>query len=63
MKKRYLRLDIEYDFDSASMIRMVSNNIARILAEDMPYCKIIFSRDTSIRDDLDEERYKGSNSN
>jgi len=58
MKKRYLRLDIEYDFDSASMIYMTKDNIKRILDEDMPYCKIIFSRDTSKRDDLDESRVK-----
>jgi hypothetical protein len=62
MRKRYLRLDIEYDMDEASMLRMTKNNIERILAEDMPYCTIIFSRDTSNRDALDEERYKGPKS-
>lgn len=62
MKKRYLRLDIEYDMDSASMLRMTKDNIERILAEDMPYCTIIFSRDTSNRDALDAERYKGNKS-
>ncbi len=57
MNKRYLRLDIEYDFD-ASTLRMTKDNIERILAEDMPYCRIIFSRDTSVKDDLDKERVK-----
>lgn len=57
-KKRYIRLDIEYDFNDSALY-MVSHNIERILLEDMPYCKIIFSRDTSNRDDLDKERYKG----
>lgn len=54
MKKRYLRLDIEYDADAKS----VNSNIQRILAEDMPYCKVLFTRDTPTRDELDEERYK-----
>ena len=59
MRKRYLRLDIEYDMDEASMIFMTRDNIQRILAEDMPYCKVIFSRDTPERDRLDDMRYKG----
>lgn len=53
MKKRYLRLDIEYEMDYNSFY-MLSDNIRRILSEDMPYAKIIFSRDTPVRDDLDK---------
>lgn len=53
MSKRYLRLDIEYEF-SGMRLHMPSDNIKRILAEDMPYAKIIFSRDTAIPDDLDK---------
>lgn len=57
MSKRYLRLDIEYEFSGVGLY-MASENIKRILAEDMPYAKIIFSRDTAIPEDLD--RPKGS---
>lgn len=56
-RKRYLRLDIEYDFDGMRL-RMAKDNIERILAEDMPYARILFSRDSSDRDALDNERYK-----
>jgi hypothetical protein len=51
MSKRYLRLDIEYEF-SGMALYMPAENIKRILAEDMPYAKVIFSRDTSVREDL-----------
>lgn len=47
--KRYLRIDIEYDMD-INPIRLHSfvilDNIKRIIAEDMPYIKIIFTRDS-----------------
>lgn len=52
MSKRYLRLDIEYESDSSYIILPVSDNIKRILKEDMPYCKIRFSRDTPFIEDL-----------
>lgn len=54
MSKRYLRLDIEYEMESHSSLWMVGDNIKRILQEDMPYVKVIFSRDTANRDRLDE---------
>lgn len=53
MSKRYLRLDIEYEF-SGMRLYMVSNNIERMLSEDMPYCKVLFSRDTANREALNE---------
>lgn len=59
MSKRYLRLDIEYEFNGMA-IYMLGDNIKRILAEDIPYAKVIFSRDTSKQEDLDNP--KGYNS-
>lgn len=56
MGKRYVRLDIEYDTESGSPLWLPEHNIARILAEDMPYCRIIFSRSTAVREDLDRAR-------
>lgn len=58
MSKRYLRLDIEYEFNGMR-IYMLGDNIQRILAEDMPYAKVIFSRDTSNKEALDEPKVKG----
>jgi len=54
MSKRYLRLDIEYEFNDMGL-HMLADNIKRILAEDMPYAKVIFSRDTSNREALNDE--------
>lgn len=57
MSKRYLRLDIEYEFNGMNLY-MLGDNIRRILAEDMPYVKVIFSRDTADKNFLDEPRIK-----
>ena len=57
MTKRYLRLDIEYEF-SGNSLWMFGDNIKRILAEDMPYAKVIFSRDTSKKEELDNPKIK-----
>jgi len=54
MSKRYIRLDIEYEFNDMGL-HMLADNIKRILAEDMPYAKVIFSRDTSNREALNDE--------
>lgn len=59
MHKRYLRIDFEYDMDT-NPIRMGSyiilENIQRILKEDMPYVKVIFTRDSSNQEDLNKDR-------
>ncbi len=48
MTKRFIRIDLEYDLD-LNPIRMhsfvIMDNIKRVLKEDMPYVKILFSRD------------------
>lgn len=54
--KRYLRLDIEYEFDDASALYMVGDNIKRVLEEDMPYVKIVFSRDSPRVEELDRPK-------
>lgn len=54
--KRYIRIDIEYDTNESGRLThsfSITDNIRRILAEDMPYCKVIFTRDAPNRDDLD----------
>lgn len=56
--KRYLRLDMEYDFDPPLRLYMVADNIQRILSEDMPYVKVIFTRDTSDKDNLDNPKVR-----
>lgn len=53
--KRFLRIDIEYDTDVSEALR-VTSNIRQILREDMPYVKVLFTRDTPTRDELDKER-------
>jgi hypothetical protein len=57
MHKRYLRIDLEYDMD-INPIRMHSfvilDNIKRVLQEDMPYVKVIFTRDSPSIEKLDE---------
>ena len=57
MTKRYLRLDIEYEFTGMNLF-MLKDNIARILAEDIPYARIIFSRDTPNQTELDKPTQK-----
>lgn len=62
MNKRYLRIDLEYDMDfNASRLYsyIILENINRILREDMPYVKVLFTRDTSDRDKLSEPVYRG----
>lgn len=58
MHKRYLRIDLEYDMD-INPIRLHSfailDNIKRIVQEDMPYVKVIFSRDTGTIEGLDDK--------
>lgn len=55
--KRYLRIDLEYDMD-INPIRLQSyvilDNIKQVLAEDMPYVKVLFTRDSPTRDGLDD---------
>lgn len=49
MHKRFIRIDIEYDMD-INPLRLHSfvilDNLKRILEEDMPYAKVIFTRDS-----------------
>lgn len=56
MHKRYVRIDLEYDMDR-NPLRMhsfaVLDNLKRILEEDMPYVKVIFSRDSPTVEHLD----------
>lgn len=60
MHKRFVRIDLEYDMD-ANPLRLHSfvilDNIKRILEEDIPYMKILFSRDSPTADGLDQ-RFK-----
>lgn len=60
MHKRYLRIDLEYDMD-INPIRMhsfvIMDNIRRIISEDMPYVKVLYSRDSPTREDLDRPEY------
>jgi len=55
MHKRYLRIDLEYDMD-VNLLRLHSfqiiDNIKRILREDMPYTKVLFTRDSPTREGL-----------
>lgn len=53
--KRYIRIDIEYECDKTTYSWDIRENIGRILKEDMPYCKILFSRDSLTREDLNRE--------
>lgn len=61
MTKRYLRIDIEYDMD-INPLRLhsydITDNIKRILREDMPYCKVVFTRDSPNEKGLDNPRIK-----
>jgi hypothetical protein len=56
MHKRFLRIDLEYDMD-VNPLRLHSyvilENLSRIIREDMPYVRVIFSRDTRTREGLD----------
>jgi len=62
MTKRYIRIDLEYDMDINS-IRLHSfaiiDNIKRVLQEDMPYVKVLFSRDSPTREHLNDPAYEG----
>jgi hypothetical protein len=57
--KRYLRVDLEYDMD-ANPLRLhsyvVLESLGRILREDMPYVRVVFTRDAPTREALDEGR-------
>jgi len=57
MHKRYLRIDLEYDMD-INPLRLQSyvivDNLRRILAEDMPYVKVIRTLDSPELGNLDE---------
>jgi hypothetical protein len=58
MDKRYIRIDIEYV--PSNLTSFVVANIKRILSEDMPYCKVIFTRDTPNKEELNKEvKYPG----
>lgn len=50
--KRYIRIDLEYESDSLASFTTM-DNLKRIIQEDMPYAKVIFSRDTPDKDRLD----------
>lgn len=57
MAKRYIRIDIECEVDDRiSQLHSftITDNIKRILSEDMPYCKVIFTRNAPKREDLDK---------
>lgn len=57
MHKRYVRIDLEYDMDVNPLRRhsfAVLDNLKRILEEDMPYVKVIFSRDSPELEGLDK---------
>lgn len=61
MHKRFIRIDLEYDMD-VNPLRLHSftiiDNIKQVLAEDMPYVKILFTRDSPRVEGLDEPRLK-----
>jgi len=53
-KRRYIRIDMEYNMDINSFrLFAITDNIKRILAEDMPYVKILFVRDSPDLEGLD----------
>lgn len=54
--KRYLRLDMEYEF-SGNELRMPSFEIKDILVANTNV-NILFSRDTPFKEDLDKPVYK-----
>lgn len=47
--KRYIRIDLEYESTEQGTIWQHIDNIKRILREDMPYLKIINTRDSPDR--------------
>lgn len=53
---RYVRIDLEYD-EQTNPLRThsfaIMDNIKRILREDMPYVRVIFSRDAPNVNELD----------
>lgn len=54
--KRYLRLDIEYDYEEGrGTTWLMMDNLKRVIQEDMPYVKVVFSRDTPTKEGLDEK--------
>jgi len=61
MTKRFIRIDMEYDMD-INPLRLhsfaITDNIKRILAEDMPYVKIISVRDCPNKEGLNERFIK-----
>lgn len=55
MTKRFVRIDIEYDDPfSTGMISHVASNIRQIISKDMPYARIIFTRDTPKLEELND---------
>ena len=57
MHKRFIRIDLEYDMD-INPLRLhsflVIDNLKRILQEDIPYVRYIFSRDSPDREGLNK---------
>lgn len=63
MNMRYIRIDIEYEPSKTPFPResfAITDNIRRIIKEDMPYCKIVFTRDSPNEEELNRPRYKHS---
>lgn len=59
--KRFIRIDLEYNSDKDPLNDhsfAITDNIKRILREDMPYVRIIFSRNSSNIEELDHKVVK-----
>ena len=55
MNKRYIRIDIEYQVDDtfSQTSWTTVENIKRTIKEDMPYVKVLHTRDSPNLSDLD----------
>jgi len=59
MHKRYLRIDFEYDMDINPILLqsyVILNNVKKIINENMPHVKVIFTRDSPTEEDLNKDR-------